>query len=377
MKLTNANYFTPDCAFLPGDIYISGERFTGASNDKEIYGEEINCEGLFAVPGLIDIHIHGSADCEFSACSTEALIGMAKYLINEGVTSFIPTTMTANEKLIKNMCRTAGEYINKEDTSEVIGIHIEGPFISEEKRGAQNLAFIKKPDMAFYRELQELSNNKIKIITVAPEIQGAMEFVSAICKEAIISIAHSNADYQTAQKAFLNGASHVTHLFNGMSAFGHRSPGIVGAAFDSACMVELISDGSFVFPAVMRAMFKMFGDDRIIIISDGTSATGGKKDVYTVDGRVFIVKDGVVQLENGTLVGPAISMRQSIQRMVKEFNIPLESVIKCATYNPAKQLNLLNDYGLIREGNYADLLLLDKNLDVKMVFKKGRCVVKN
>ena len=373
MKLKNVNYFTPDFTFTSGDIYISGERFAAASDDME----DIDCSGLYAVPGLIDIHIHGSADCEFSHCTSQALDGIAEFLIKEGITSFLPTTMTCSEKLFRDMCKTVGEYASREETSEVIGMHLEGPFISKEKKGAQNIEFIKKPDIDFFRELQELSGNKIKIITIAPELEGAMEFISELHKDVICSVAHSTSDYKTAQQAFACGACHVTHLFNGMSAFGHRSPGIVGAAFDSACMVEMISDGIFIHPAVMRAVFKMFGDDRIIIISDSTSATGGKNKGYTVDGQSYFVKDGAAQMEDGTLVGPVISMRQSIQKMVKEFGIPLESAVKCATYNPAKQLNLLNDYGLIKEGNYADLLLLDKDLEVKMVFKKGKCVVKH
>jgi N-acetylglucosamine-6-phosphate deacetylase len=329
---------------------------------------------LYCIPGLIDIHVHGSAGYEFSNCTIEALDKIAQYLIKEGVTSFLPTTFTVDEKLIKNMCKAAGEYTSQDEKSEVIGVHIEGPFISKEKCGAQNSNYIKKPDTDFYKTLQKLSGNKIKIITIAPDIEGAMEFITRHHREVICSIAHSTADYQTAQAAFACGASHVTHLFNGMPPFLHRNPGIVGAALDSSCMVELISDGNLVCPTVIRAAFKMFGDDRIILISDGTSVTGGKEKKYIVDGRSYIVKDQVAQMEDGTLVGPIISLRECIKKLVKDFGIPIESAVKCATYNPAKQLNILDEYGVIKEGNYADLLLFDEDFNVKKVFKKGRNV---
>lgn len=372
MKLKNTIYFNSNCKFSNGDIFIDNEKFTVASIDNE----EIQCDGLYAIPGLIDIHIHGSAGHEFCDCTAEALDGMAQYLIKEGVTSFLPTAMTVEESTIINACKTAGEYRNRNDASEVIGVHIEGPFISEAKRGAQNSEFIKKPDPVFYKELQKAAKNKVRIITIAPEIDGAMELITDHCKDVICSIAHSNADYETAKRAFACGANHVTHLFNGMSPFNHREPGIVGAAFDSDCMVELISDGNFVCPTVMRAVFKMFGDDRIILISDGIRATGGEDGIYDFGGRSYTVKNEIAVMENGAMVAPVISLRQSIKKMVKQFGISLESVVKCATYNPAKQLNLLDQYGVIKAGNYADLLLLDQDLNVNMVFKKGKLVYK-
>lgn len=372
MKLKNTVYFNPNCQFSTGDVCINNERFAEASDDNE----EIPCDGLYAIPGLIDIHIHGSDGHEFCDCTTEAIDGMAQYLIKEGVTSFMPTAMTVEESIIINACKSAGEYVNRDDASEVIGVYIEGPFISEAKRGAQNSEFIKLPDTGFYNELQKASNNKIRVITLAPEMEGAMEFITAHHNEVICSIAHSNATYEVAKKAVDLGAASITHLFNGMSPFNHREPGIVGAAFDSDCMVELISDGNFVCPTVMRAVFKMFGDDRIIMISDGIRATGGEEGIYDFGGRSYIVKNEIAMMEDGSLVAPVISLRQSLKKMVKQFGIPLESAVRCATYNPAKLLNLLDQYGVIKAGNYADLLLLDQDLNVNMVFKKGKLVYK-
>lgn len=368
MKLKNARLFNQDCRFMTGDILVQDQYIALGTDD----GREIDCTGLYAIPGLIDIHIHGCNGHEFCDCTEAALDGMAAYLIREGVTAFMPATMTVTAKAIQDICTAAGAYASKPGLCEMLGVYMEGPFISKEKCGAQNSSHIQPVTSDFFDQMQAAAQGEIKIVVLAPEKEGAADFIAARHWEVVCSVGHSTADYDTARAAFAKGARHVTHLYNGMTPATHRAPGILGAAFDSDCMVEMICDGNYVGETFIRATFKLFGDERVIMVSDGIRATGMGEGVYDFGGRTYHVRGTVAQMENGALVGPVISLRQCLQKTVREFGVPLESAMKSATLNPARQLGIDDKYGAIRPGNYADIVLLDSDLNVKLVLKKGK-----
>lgn len=366
MVLENAIVFTHG-AFRPGEVCVENERIVVHAADKRI-----DCGGLLAVPGLIDMHIHGSDGFDLCDGTKAAIAGMADYLIRQGVTGFVPATMTVDEALLEQVCAVANGYEDEPKSAEMLGIYIEGPFISEAKRGAQNSAHIRMPDAALVRRLNARSGNRICVVTIAPEMPGAMALINECKAEVTLSIAHSEANYAVASEAIRHGANHVTHLFNGMTPFGHRDTGIVGAAFDGGATVELIPDGNFVGETMMRAVFKLFGDDHVILISDGMRATGLGEGRYELGGLAYNVVGDVARMEDGALAGPVIPLSACIQRCVKQFGIPVESAIRAATLNPARRLGIDQDYGSLDAGKYADVVLMDDDLNIKMVIKKGQ-----
>ena len=257
-----------------------------------------------------------------------------------------------------------------------MGINMEGPFISMEKKGAQNPEFIHKPDADMFYRLQEAAGGLVKLVDIAPEVDGAMECIEEINKDVRVSVAHTAADYDVAKKAFEKGARQVTHLYNGMNPFHHREPGVVGAACDNEnVMVELIVDGIHSHPATVRTTFKMFGDDRIILISDSMMACGLEDGQYTLGGLDVTVRGNKATLtKEGNIAGSVTNLMNCVRCAVKKMDIPLESAIKCAAVNPAKAIGIYDRFGSLDTGKRANIVLLDKDLEVKYVIKDGKIV---
>lgn len=257
--------------------------------------------------------------------------------------------------------------------ASLVGINMEGPFISAEKKGAQAAAYIRLCDAGLFRRLQKASGNLIKLVDIAPETEGALDFIDALKDEVTISLAHSAANYDIALEAYKRGARHVTHLYNAMPPFTHRAPGIVGAALDSPqCMAELICDGVHIHPSTVRAAFRMFGDDRLILISDSMRAAGMKDGSYTLGGQAVSVKGKFATLvSDGTLAGSVTNLMDCMRTAVKEMQLPLESMVACATANPAKAIGIYDRYGSISAGKIANLVLLDHDLNIKRIIING------
>ena len=377
MILKNADVFQEDGNFLQQDIFINGKYITDRkpeqiSEDSTV----IDAGGLYAIPGLIDIHFHGCMNRDFCDADHESIRIMSEYQLNNGITSILPATMTLGEEELYNICRTASTY--KGNTgSEILGINLEGPFISESKRGAQDAAFILKPDTAIFRKLQKAAGGMIKIACVAPEEENGMEFIEELKDEVILSIAHTDADYETAAKAFEKGASHVTHLYNAMPVFHHRFPGVVGAAHQNKnCFVELICDGVLLHPSVINSTFEMFGDDRIIMISDSVMAAGMPEGNYTLGGQKITVTGKTATMdETGALAGSVSNLMECMCLCVREMGISLGSAVKAASSNPAKALKIYDKYGSISDGKYADIILLDKELNIRNIIFRGKLLV--
>lgn len=382
MIIRNADVYMEDGRFLPGDIYMEGERFIlpGEAREDAVV---IDGSGCYAIPGLTDIHFHGCMGYDFCDGTREAIAAMAEYEASVGVTGIVPATMTLGEDALSDICRAAAEYYGATDKKRgagFYGIHMEGPFISSVKKGAQNEAYIRNPDLELYDRLQKISGHLIRLVDVAPEMNGAMEFIESLQKRpegTVISLAHTAADYDTAMKAFHRGASHVTHLYNAMNGYTHREPGLVGAAADyESVEVELICDGIHVHPAAVRTSFKMFGDDRIIFVSDSMRATGMGNGEYELGGQMVKVMGNRAILEDGTIAGSVTNLMDCMCRAVLEMGIPLASAVKCAAVNPAKSVGIYGDCGSITPGKLANLVLLKKDsLEISHVILEGKSIL--
>ena len=249
---------------------------------------------------------------------------------------------------------------------------MEGPFISPAKKGAQNGKYIHKPDADMFRRLQEKAGGLFKLVDIAPEEEGSMKFIEALKDEVTISLAHTTADFDIANEAYQKGARHTTHLYNAMPSFSHRAPGVIGAACDNEHVrVELIADGIHIHPAVVRTTFKMFGSDRVVLISDSMMATGLTDGDYSLGGQAVKVVGQLATLADGTIAGSATNLMGCVRSAVKNMGIPLGTAIKAAAVNSAKAIGITDNYGSITPGKKANLVLLDKDLNIVKIFFKG------
>lgn len=400
------------------------------SLDEELI---IDATGMYVIPGLTDIHFHGCMGHDFCDGTPEALCVIMEYELSQGITTICPTSMTYDEEKLTAIFENTRNYTSFSkhtinSGADIVGINMEGPFLSYEKRGAQNPKYLCDPDIEMFNRLQKVSGNMIKLVDIAPELDGAMEFIRllsgdrsntdcsiSICSDIHhsdinhsninhsntdcsgpnyggsnctnnlgkkasmpgihISIAHTTANYDTAMKAFENGADHVTHLFNGMNSFHHRQPGVLGAASDyENCYVELIGDGVHSDASVVRMALKIFGEDRLVLISDSMEACGMPDGEYKLGGQKVIVKDGHALLENGTIAGSSTNLMECVRKLVKDMNIPLGTAVKCASVNPAKSIGIYDRFGSIDPGKIADIVILDHDLRIAHIIKNGKLV---
>lgn len=372
MLIKNVKIYTEDKKFVPGEIAVDNGKFADPAAEAADVSEVLDGEGCYMIPGLVDIHFHGCVGDDFCDAKEEAIANMAKHEASVGVTSICPATMTLSEEELHSIMKTAGAY-NGTEGAKLVGINMEGPFISVKKKGAQAADFIRKCDTELFRKLQEESGGLIKLVDIAPENDGAIEFIRDVKDEVVVSIAHTVANYDEASKALAEGASHVTHLYNAMPPLNHREPGVIGAARDDEkCHVELICDGVHIHPSVVRATFAMFGADRVILISDSMRATGLTDGQYTLGGQDVFVKGPLATLADGTIAGSATDLMGCIRVAVQRMGIPLEDAVGCATMNPAKEIGIYDRCGSIAPGKDADFVLLDEDLNVKAVYVNGK-----
>lgn len=376
IQIQNGKIFEEQGSFREGTLYVADERIVSAEEYQEAAGPEeiVDAKGGYVIPGLTDIHFHGCMGSDCCDGSVEAFRVMAEYEQSQGVTTINPATMTMPEETLLQVAKAAAGY--QSDTgAELAGLYMEGPFVSEKKKGAQNGANIRRPDAAMFRRLQEAAGGKFRAVVVAPETEGAMEFIRELSGEVRISLAHTTADYDTAREALECGASQLTHLFNAMPPLTHRAPGPIGAASDDeGCRAELICDGVHIHPSAVRAAFRLFGDDRIIMISDSMRAAGMEDGVYDLGGQTVIVKGRLAVLEDGTIAGSVTNLMDCVRTAVKEMGIPLASAVKCAAVNPAKSIGIYEEYGSLTPGKYANVVILDEDLALRRVFQRGRTV---
>lgn len=383
MIIKNVKVYTEEKTFQEGEIAIGNGRFKEPSEMKEnVDMEMIDGEGCYAIPGLIDIHFHGCKGYDFCDGTKEAIAEIAKYEVSVGVTGIAPATMTLPLEELTHILSVAAAYKKtaaKEQLpgADLLGINMEGPFISVEKKGAQDERNIISCNLEICQQFLDASEGLVKFIGIAPEKNNnAIQVIQGMKHKVNLSLAHTNADYDTAKAAFDAGANHAVHLYNAMPPFTHRMPGVVGAVADSPHVnAELICDGVHIHPSVVRATFRMMGADRMILISDSMRATGMPDGKYLLGGlEVEVVGNRATLVSNGALAGSATNLMDCMRTAVKKMGIPLETAVACATINPAKALGEDKDHGSITPGKKADLVLLDSELNLKMVFKDGRRV---
>lgn len=371
MLIKNLKIYTKDAKFVNGKLAFADGIFVDENSLTD--SEVIDGEGLYAIPGLVDLHLHGALGGDASDGSVQALEQMAAYELYQGVTSICPATMTIPFDELKCAVQNINKFARTVNAkcSRIIGINMEGPFISPKKKGAQKAEDILKADAKTFRELNEASGKFIKLVDLAPEMDGALEFIDQVKDEVRVSLAHTNANYDEASRAFANGAKHVTHLFNAMPSLHHREPGVIGAAFDNTDVkCELIVDGVHSHPAVVRASFAMFGYERIILISDSMRAAGLADGEYTLGGQKVIVKGNEARLEDGTIAGSVTNLMNCLRKAVS-FGIPLGQAVYSASTNPAIALGMDDKIGSLEKGKIADFVLLDKDLQIKAIYLAG------
>jgi N-acetylglucosamine-6-phosphate deacetylase len=298
---------------------------------------------------------------------------MLAYYGSCGITSVVPSTMSYGEDVLNAIIRAANPYFGKYGYGAVLrGINMEGPFINTAKKGAQNPDNIMAPDPELFDRLYELSQGRIRLLDMAPELPGSDRLIKSSCAKCTVSLAHTCADYDTAKSAFEAGATHVTHLFNAMPPLSHRDPGVVGAAFDYAEHVEIISDGVHLHPAVVRAMFRLFGASRICLISDSVRSTGMPNGRYDLGGQETILKDGRSNLvSDGAIAGSAMNLADCCRSAVK-FGIPLKDAVLAASLNPAQATGISDIVGSLEPGKNADILIWNQDLSQEAVFVGGK-----
>ncbi len=378
-KIINGLVFHEDGSFTPDTVYICGEKIVS----QEVYEKECStasgnemvtdAAGNYVIPGLTDIHFHGCMGSDCCDGTVEAFQTIARYELSQGITSITPATMTMSEEVLSQICRAAKTYRDtaEENAADFCGLYMEGPFINAAKKGAQNEKYITPADTAMLNRLQDLSGNMLRTVAIAPETAGAMDFIRENSSRVNISIAHTTADYDTAKEAIACGASQLTHTYNAMPPLSHRAPGPIGAAADDHCRAELICDGIHIHPAVVRTTFKMFGDDRIIFISDSMRAAGLADGQYDLGGQNVTVKGNLAVLEDGTIAGSVTNLMDCVRTAVHDMGIPFASAVKCAAVNPAKAVGIYDAYGSLTPGKFANIVILDKNLDIKTVLHHG------
>ena len=373
MRYENAMVYGPDFRFHKGGFSVENGRFRDVLAAGAEPAEDL--ENALVIPGLIDIHNHGNSGHDFSDGSADGLHVIARYLAQNGITSFAPASMTLPEEQLTAAYRNASAFVKRapDGCSVLRGIHMEGPFFSEKKKGAQNGAYLKNPDVDMFFRLNHAANGLIKIADLAPELPGSLDYIRAVSKVCTVSIAHSDANYEQAKAAIAAGVTHVTHLFNAMPPFLHRAPGAVGAAAESPFVrAELICDGMHVHESVVRAAFSMFGAERICLISDALACCGMPGGIYTLGGQKIFLDGTVARLVDAseTLAGSANNLL-GIFRLALSFGIPAEAVVRMASFNPACAIGAEGEAGSIDNGKRADFLVLGGDFSLRRVFLGG------
>lgn len=360
-------------AFTTADIAIQEDTISNFAG----IGVTVHAHDCYVIPGLIDIHFHGAVGADLSDGNVQAIHSIAAYEASQGVTSMCPATMTLPYEQLAQCMQAASVFSPAINEASLVGINIEGPFISPSKLGAQNAAYVRNPSVEEFNALNLASGNLIKLVDIAPEQPGADSFIHALHDKVRISIAHTCATYEQAKAAFALGAKHVTHLYNAMNPLHHREPGPIPAAVENQQVTaEVITDGVHIHPAMVRLAFQLFGKDRIIFISDSLRAAGMPDGSYQLGGQLATVKDGQARLQNGALAGSACNLLKCLQCAVTSMGIPIEAAVQAATYNPARAIGVHDTVGSLQQGLRADVVLLDKQtLQLRHVIVRGKLIV--
>ncbi len=388
MVIKGASVYTKEHEFEKKDIITSGiainrlcpssESNSRKDEDAEDpasgdLGEVFDAEGLYAIPGLVDIHFHGAMGHDFCDADPEGLKEIARYEASKGILAICPATMTYSEEILQGIMENAAAFSPEENMAELVGINMEGPFISPKKIGAQNPKYLMEPDISMFRRLNDKAKGLIKLVDIAPELPGSMDFIRELSGEVNISIAHTACDYDTAIQAFENGARHVTHLYNAMPGLTHRDPGPIRAAMEKEAEAEIITDGVHIHPAMVRMAFESFPEDKMILIADSMEATGLPDGEYQLGGQKVTVtgKKAVLSEHPETIAGSASNLFDCMKTAIG-MGIKKETAVRAASENPAKAIGIDNKYGCIAEGYIANIVLVDEDFNIRYIINRGK-----
>ena len=382
--IKNGTIITPFKTIKNGVIVFGSGKIlaVGEEADIKIPGKAriIGASDKIVSPGFIDIHIHGGKGRDTMDGSYEAINDIAKFVVGHGTTAFVPTTISESHKNILDAATAVKMAMGKgTDGAQVLGLHMEGPYISLEKRGAHDPDFIRPPSLKELREIWTASNGTIKIVTLAPEVNGAKELIEELRRlKVVASVGHSNATYIEVDDAIKSGVRHTTHTFNEMRGFHHREPGVVGAVLvHDKLTAELIADNIHVHPASMKLLTMAKEPQRVALITDAIRAAGMPDGKYKIGKQDVVVKNGICRLESGELAGSTLTMDKAVRNMVKSVGLPLQTAIKMATINPAKVIRDDGKKGSLEPDKDADILIIDENVNVYMSIVKGKIAYKN
>ena len=368
--LKNATVLDENFVFVNKDIAVSDGKICSldaVSSECEI----LDLSGKYIVPGLVDIHTHGCLGLDSCDCTnSDEVDKIRNFYASNGITTYLATVTTTSMQETERAVALLSQEMNKNVGANIGGIHMEGPYFSQERKGAQNPEYIRLPDTDEFDKLFVISSQNIKLISVAPEVAGAFDFIKSASNKCRVSIGHTDADYDTGCKAIECGASVMTHTFNGMRPLLHRAPGAVGAALDKNIYCEFICDGFHINQAVIRIMYKLLGDEKMLLISDSIRAAGMSDGEYDLAGLPFFVKDGKAHLADGTIAGSTVTLFDCVKNAIK-FGIPAQSAFKMASATPAAACGIDDVCGCITVGKRADMLILDKEFNLENIIIRG------
>lgn len=367
-----------DGNFVEGmDVLLEGDKIVDIVPQGQCKdGEVIDVKGNYVCPGFVDIHIHGCQGYDTMNGTEEALVKMAKFVASHGTTSFLPTTMTNSTEDIQRSLKAISDLKGKfTGGAEILGSHLEGPFISAKAKGAQPEQFILAPQISNFESHVGECGDVIKTLTMAPEIEGADELIKYLTNKGIVvSVGHTSATYEECVKGFEYGISHTTHFYNAMTVFKSREPGVVGAVLDNPDVtLEVIADLVHSHPVSVKLAYNVKGPERMVLITDAMEATGLGDGQYVLGGQDVFVKNGEARLKEGNLAGSTLTQDKALQNVVK-IGIPLEDGIKMLTETPARVIGVNCCKGSIKKGYDADIVVLDSELSVAMTIVKGNKV---
>lgn len=360
---------------LENKVLVFDEKIVDILDEAPNNCEIIDAQGKYVSPGFVDIHIHGNMGRDTMDATEEAITTIAKSIVRHGVTSFLPTTMTMDKESVYNALDAVKDLMGcGEGRAEILGAHLEGPFINQKYKGAQNEAFIINPSYEFVEKYKDV----IKVITYAPEQDENFEFTKEVVKntDIALSIGHSKATFKQAREAINLGARNITHLFNGMTPLNHRNPGVVGAGLTSDVYCEIIADKIHISKDLFQFILDNKGEDKIILVTDSIEAGGLEDGEYSLGGQKVIVKDSQARLESGSLAGSVMPLNKMVYNFLNNTDLDMRKVVRLAAINPAKSIGIDKTKGSIEIGKDADITLIDEDVNCYMTINKGKIVYK-
>ena len=374
MRIRNGRILAPSGVLHGHELVMAGGRIEALQRAGAKSGDFLDARGLWVAPGLVDIHIHGAMGHDVMDATPKALRTVANYLAQHGVTSWLPTTMSASREAIDAAIANVSACPQPEDGAQHLGVHVEGPYLNERHRGAQALDALRSPDPAEYDDW--LYNDAVKLITLAPELPGAVALIEAGRRRGIeFAIGHSGADYEAVLAAAGRGLRQATHTFNGMASLHHRRPGTLGAVLDDGrIFAQLIGDGLHVHPAMVRLLLRAKGRARMLLISDSMRATGLSDGAFDLGGQAVTVQEGMARTQDGALAGSTVMLDEILRRVMHFTGLSIEQALPMASTVPAAAMNLQGRKGVLQPGADADVILLDNEARVQLTMVAGRVV---